>query len=133
MTRTFQLTDPAHAGNCTGLVVAEISVNCVGEGKGFCRVGNPCVTNEDCESGACSACSGGTCNGVGACQALCGDGFVEAGETCDDGNTTNGDGCSSTCHIESGSVCSGMPSECGTPTPTSAPTSTPTHTPTPTP
>ena len=35
----------------------------------------------------------------------CGDGIVQvaSGEQCDDGNTTSGDGCSSTCKIESGS------------------------------
>ncbi|AKU98852.1 hypothetical protein AKJ09_05516 [Labilithrix luteola] len=31
----------------------------------------------------------------------CGDTFVSGGEACDDGNTKNGDGCSSTCTIES--------------------------------
>ena len=31
----------------------------------------------------------------------CGDGILDAGEACDDGNTTNGDGCSSTCELES--------------------------------
>ena len=30
----------------------------------------------------------------------CGDGIVQTGEQCDDGNTLNGDGCSSTCHFE---------------------------------
>ncbi len=36
----------------------------------------------------------------------CGNGFVESGEECDDGNTDDGDGCSSTCEIEStGPVC----------------------------
>src|SRR5512140_3121708 len=34
----------------------------------------------------------------------CGDGVVNTGETCDDGNTTNGDGCSSTCQTESSST-----------------------------
>src|SRR5262245_12760023 len=32
--------------------------------------------------------------------AVCGNGSVEAGETCDDGNVTSGDGCSSTCQFE---------------------------------
>ena len=32
--------------------------------------------------------------------AVCGNGFVEAAETCDDGNTTAGDGCSTTCQVE---------------------------------
>lgn len=31
---------------------------------------------------------------------VCGNGTVEAGEQCDDGNTNNGDGCSSTCQHE---------------------------------
>jgi cysteine-rich repeat protein len=30
----------------------------------------------------------------------CGDGVLDDGEQCDDGNTTSGDGCSSTCHDE---------------------------------
>ena len=38
----------------------------------------------------------------------CGDGFLDtgAGEVCDDGNTTPGDGCSATCTIEPGFECS---------------------------
>src|SRR5690606_15470760 len=31
----------------------------------------------------------------------CGNGELDAGEECDDGDTASGDGCSSTCHIES--------------------------------
>jgi len=31
---------------------------------------------------------------------VCGNGAVEAGEQCDDGNTASGDGCSATCRIE---------------------------------
>ena len=34
--------------------------------------------------------------------AVCSDGTQEGAEQCDDGNTTNGDGCSSTCAIEPG-------------------------------
>jgi cysteine-rich repeat protein len=132
MTRTFQLTgvDGQNPEWCRGLVVAEISVNCVGQGKGFCHAGNPCVTNADCESNVCAPNPG---SNVGTCQLVCGDGVVEMGEACDDGNNTNGDGCSQACQIEAGSVCSGMPSLCGTPTPTWTPTGTPTWTPTPTP
>jgi len=32
--------------------------------------------------------------------AACGNGFLEGGEECDDGNTASGDGCSSACRIE---------------------------------
>jgi len=42
--------------------------------------------------------------------AVCGNGVVESGETCDDSNTVSGDGCSSTCQTES----SGTPRIVGT-------------------
>ena len=35
----------------------------------------------------------------------CGNNRLETGEDCDDGNTANGDGCSSTCQSETGPVC----------------------------
>jgi cysteine-rich repeat protein len=37
--------------------------------------------------------------------AVCGNNIVEAPETCDDGNTTSGDGCSEICQIELTGVC----------------------------
>ena len=42
---------------------------------------------------------------VGSAQAgaVCGNGVVDPGEQCDDGNTTSGDGCSATCQDETGS------------------------------
>lgn len=36
---------------------------------------------------------------------ICGDGVVTAPETCDDGNTTNEDGCSAICSIELDQIC----------------------------
>ncbi len=42
-------------------------------------------------------------NGTGvpdSCEAQCGNGAVEAGEECDDGNSNSGDGCSMTCEFE---------------------------------
>jgi cysteine-rich repeat protein len=46
---------------------------------------------------------------------VCGNGELEASEECDDGNTTSGDGCSSTCGIEStGDLCAGVPTVPGT-------------------
>jgi len=44
--------------------------------------------------------------------AVCGNSDVETPETCDDGNTNNGDGCNSICKVESGWSCSGEPSIC---------------------
>jgi cysteine-rich repeat protein len=43
----------------------------------------------------------------------CGNGVVEAGEACDDGGIISGDGCSSTCAVEPGWICTGQPSACG--------------------
>jgi cysteine-rich repeat protein len=47
---------------------------------------------------ALSACPGGNNNN----DPVCGNGAVEAGEQCDDGNTADGDGCSAVCTEESG-------------------------------
>ena len=44
--------------------------------------------------------------------AICGNGAVQFGEGCDDMNTTPGDGCSDTCTVEPGYICSGSPSVC---------------------
>jgi cysteine-rich repeat protein len=44
--------------------------------------------------------------------AICGDGVVEGTESCDDANTTDGDGCSMTCGVEPGWECLGGPSVC---------------------
>jgi len=43
---------------------------------------------------------------------LCGNSIIQLGETCDDGNTTNGDGCTSTCQTQSLWTCTGQPSQC---------------------
>ncbi|MBI1813247.1 DUF4215 domain-containing protein [Candidatus Peregrinibacteria bacterium] len=45
-------------------------------------------------------------------QSSCGNGIIERGEQCDDGNTTNADGCSDACALETGFVCAGQPSVC---------------------
>jgi len=46
--------------------------------------------------------------------ARCGNGLLEPGEACDDGNTQNRDGCASTCHVEPTWSCTGEPSVCVT-------------------
>lgn len=43
---------------------------------------------------------------------VCGDGFVDGEETCDDGNILSSDGCSNSCRGEERYVCSGEPSRC---------------------
>jgi len=42
---------------------------------------------------------------TGVCSTTCGNGNIEPGEQCDDGNGADGDGCSSTCKTESGFSC----------------------------
>ena len=46
------------------------------------------------------------------CESRCGDGWIAHEKECEDGNSNNGDGCSSKCLIEEGHFCSGMPSVC---------------------
>ncbi len=48
-------------------------------------------------------------DGADPMPAVCGDSTTGAGEQCDDGNTANGDGCSSACAIETGFSCSNPP------------------------
>lgn len=104
------------------------------------RVG-PCTNNAVCGDGKLSrseACDdGNTKDGDGCssdcktraegwecrapntdCFPVCGDGrrMLDAegqpAEGCDDGNTDNGDGCSSSCMVEPGATCVGEPSQC---------------------
>jgi cysteine-rich repeat protein len=49
-------------------------------------------------------------------RSTCGNGVIENGEGCDDGNEVAGDGCDADCQIETCRVCSGAPSVC-TPAP----------------
>ena len=43
--------------------------------------------------------------GPGIVSAMCGDGILDAGESCDDGNTAANDGCSNTCLVENDWSC----------------------------
>ncbi|MFP6685105.1 MAG: hypothetical protein VB934_10340 [Polyangiaceae bacterium] len=43
---------------------------------------------------------------------VCGNGKIEVSEECDDKNSANGDGCSSSCQVEKGYDCDGEPSMC---------------------
>jgi TonB family protein len=56
-----------------------------GPGSGDPTSTGPCIEN---------------CGPGPAAEPVCGNGSVEVGEQCDDGNTTSGDGCSATCKIE---------------------------------
>jgi cysteine-rich repeat protein len=83
-------TDPTHVpAGCTGVNGA-----LRGDGKA-CTV--TCVKEPNCLDS-----SGKTVT----CPAVCGDGKLDAQESCDDGNLVDGDGCSSRCLLEAGFTCS---------------------------
>ena len=63
-------------------------------GDGFCQQQVPATGYNE----SCNDCP----SDCGSCPNLCGDNVVQTGEQCDDGNTTNGDGCSSACKSEGG-------------------------------
>nr|MBA4405106.1 hypothetical protein [Nanoarchaeum sp.] len=54
-----------------------------------------CHSSADCGGDACVE---GICGGI--VTPVCGNNITESGETCDDGNLINGDGCSSSCQTE---------------------------------
>jgi fibro-slime domain-containing protein len=113
---------------CSGVCQVEPGYACPSAGV-------PCVRTWVCGNGHIDpgeACDDGTTSGTGGCSAdcttvepgytcpnvggnggpctkapanRCGDGVVAGNELCDDGNTTSGDGCSSTCAVESGYTC----------------------------
>ncbi len=64
--------------------------------------GNPCATNDECSSGVCDMNEAPPlCEPAGSC----GNGVLDAPESCDDGNLTTGDGCSNLCLLEDGEPC----------------------------
>jgi len=65
-----------------------------GDGKGCSKT---CTKEPSCQDA-----SGKT----QACTSACGDGNVDPGEDCDDGDQVSGDGCSSDCKVEAGFTCS---------------------------
>jgi cysteine-rich repeat protein len=74
---------------CTGIEFCDAALDCS-------STGDPCPAGTVCDDGA----------DVCAPMAACGNGIVETGEECDDGNTMDGDCCSASCQFEpSGSSC----------------------------
>ncbi|CAI2384176.1 unnamed protein product [Moneuplotes crassus] len=80
--------------------------------SGYCDDGN--TSSSDGCSSACAVETGWTCtlgdsSTTSECSDDCGDGkvMVTSATYCDDGNNIDGDGCSSTCAVESGYTCQG--------------------------
>lgn len=89
------------------------------DGSNICVGAFNCSAIQNCflctMASGCSNCSlGFNLTNSTTCNSVCGDGIKAASEGCDDGNTQNGDGCSSNCTIESAYYCvlSGVISNC---------------------
>ena len=86
-------------GACTRTVQ-----NCVNGVPQTCTPGTPGVEgpagSPSCNNGIDDDCDGLTDASDPGCQLACGNGVLDPGEQCDDGNTASGDGCSATCQSE---------------------------------
>jgi len=110
------------------------SANCLHEGSrpaeqvvALCGNGYPLEPGESCEASGGKlpdSCDPDTCLNTGRRPCLftssnpnprfcCGNGTVESGEDCDDGNSQSGDGCSAVCLREGSSPLYDVPSFCG--------------------
>ena len=75
----------------TGLICDSTTSTClIDEGNGTCTV------DADCATASCN-----TMTGICAAS-VCGNDVIEGSEECDDGGIANGDGCDSSCQLESG-------------------------------
>jgi cysteine-rich repeat protein len=102
------VAETCSAGLCTGLARDcssandQCNVGTCDEAAGACEPA-PSPEGSVCDDGnACTlddACTAGICTGA---SSSCGDGIIDpdCAEGCDDGNTTDGDGCSATCTLE---------------------------------
>jgi cysteine-rich repeat protein len=57
-----------------------------------------CDDNNACTVDACNPATG-LCTNTGTCQPVCGNGIIEPGEQCDDGNNNDLDGCRNNCTL----------------------------------
>jgi cysteine-rich repeat protein len=84
--------DDCHVGVCNG--DGSCALANAPDGQNCCGI----LPSDRCIGEFHGTCSAGTCTNINAC----GNGFIELalGESCDDGNTANGDGCDASCHVE---------------------------------
>ncbi len=86
--------------DCAGAPTCQIAV---------CTAGHVCADAADPTQND-KACAAGKVCSSGACVNACGNGIVDSGEECDDGNSVNGDGCNNDCTFS----CSDPATDCGT-------------------
>ncbi len=96
-------------GEVNGTEVCDDGNNRSGDG---CR--SDCMSDETCGNGIRDVAAGEACDGEASCAddcrslLSCGDGTVTAPEQCDDNNTDDFDGCSSTCETERSLIISSL-------------------------
>ena len=83
-------------GSCGGQCQNWGCVACAPSCSPSCACATNTCTGQSCDDGC-----GGSCPGTKCCS-TCGDSLIQCSETCDDGNTQSGDGCSNVCAIEPG-------------------------------
>jgi cysteine-rich repeat protein len=82
-------------------------------GMGLVACGDDTSSTTGTTAGQTTSSSGsGGQGGTGGSAPACGDGALDEGEVCDDGNTAGADGCSPACGVEEGFECAGEPSAC---------------------
>ena len=117
---TCDSSDPCAYVTCTAQDQCHLVGTC-NSATGLCsnpvKANNsPCSDGNSCTSG--DKCTGGFCVTGPLLTGCCGNGDVEAGEQCDDGNQVGGnqpigpDGCAPNCTIDAGWACAGEPSDC---------------------
>lgn len=83
------------------LLFAAACTKSEGNNIGTCGDGELDPVREQCDDGeAKNGTTGDKCSAACTLVSICGDGIVDPGEQCDDGNTKAGDGCSATCKNE---------------------------------
>lgn len=99
-------------GVCTTITGCTSATNL--QGQVFCLACNATLFYVRTTNFSCACMTGYTQNVVMGCITNCGDGYKTSSEACDDNNTASGDGCSSTCTVETNWFCdtSVQPSVC---------------------
>ncbi len=88
-------------------------VSAGGSGNPLGSAGTGPDLNVNQGGGGAGGCSGAAGCGSSTKKAICGDGILDPGEACDDGNTVAGDGCIATCkQVEANFVCPTPGSAC---------------------
>ena len=98
--------------NSLGTFLDNVSVRCIPPEETYCGDGivqdpndqgfsEECEQDSDCPVGAAYTCEGCVCEA----EPHCGDGNLDPGEECDDGNNVDGDGCTANCFIEEDTYC----------------------------